>query len=169
MMSPELCSGGYSMLVRAYAFVHVPGELVCARIVADHSEWLSPMAAGAAREGDALRLRIGAIESLPMLGKTVTVRVGEPLARDEITVVPITWQATGSPGLFPVLTADLEIAGVGLGFTRLTLRGHYDPPLGALGRRIDRLTLHRLAEATIRSFMRRVADSLTATVANEKD
>jgi hypothetical protein len=157
------------MLLRAYAFVHVTAEMACARIVADHGEWLSPMAAGAARDGDALRRRIGPIESLPMLGNTVTVRVGEPLARDEVTLVPITWQATGSPGLFPVLTADLEVARVGPRFTRLTLRGHYEPPLGALGRRIDRLLLHRLAEASIRSFMRRLAESLSTTVADEKD
>jgi hypothetical protein len=117
-MSHEFVLGGYSMLVRAYAFVHVPAELVCARVVADHGEWLSPLAAVGAREGDDLRLRIRPIESLPMLGKTVTVHVGMPLARDEGTVVPITWQATGSQGLFPALTADLEVAGVGPRFTR---------------------------------------------------
>jgi hypothetical protein len=54
-------------------------------------------------------------------------------------------------------------------FTQLTLRGRYEPPLGTLGRQIDRLLLHRVAEATVRSFMRRLAESLTKTVAENRD
>jgi len=40
-------------------------------------------------------------------------------------------------------------------------RGSYAPPLGDMGERLDRLLLLRVAEATIRSFMRRLEDSLT--------
>ena len=151
------------MLLHDYAYVPIPVERVRDRIVADHGEWLSPMAAGAAREGDVLRLRVGPIESLPMLGKTVTVHTGEAIARGEVTVVPMTWQATGSPGLFPALTADLEVAAIGPMLTQLTLRGRYEPPLGALGQRLDRLLMHRVAEATIRAFMLRLAEGLTTS------
>ena len=63
-------------------------------------------------------------------------------------------------GTLPVLSADLEVAGLGDHMTQLTLHGRYDPPLGAIGRRIDRLLMHRIAEATIRSFLSRLADGL---------
>ena len=118
------------MLLHDYAFVPVPAEWVCARIIADRGEWLSGLAAGAAREGE-------------------------------------TWRATGSQGIFPVLSADLEVAALSPQITHLTLRGSYEPPLGAVGQRLDRLLMHRVAEATIRSFMRRLAESLADTVANE--
>jgi len=149
-----------------YAFVPVPGEWVCARISADRGEWLSGLAAGAASEGEALRLRVGPIASLPMLSKAVTLHVAQPSARAAATIVPLTWRATGPQGIFPVLTADLEVAALSPQITHLSLRGSYDPPLGAVGQRLDRLLLHRVAEATIRSFMRRLAESLADTVAD---
>jgi hypothetical protein len=152
------------VLLYDYAFVPVPAEWVCARISADRGEWLSGLAAGAAREGEALRLRVGPIASLPMLSKTVTLHAGRPFERGEATLVPLTWRATGSQGIFPVLTADLEVAALGPRITHLSLRGSYDPPLGAVGQRLDRLLLHRLAEATIRSFMHRLAENLADTV-----
>jgi hypothetical protein len=35
--------------------------------------------------------------------------------------------------------------------------GRYDPPLGAFGREIDRMLLHRLAEASVRFLLTRIA------------
>ena len=151
------------MLLHDYAFVPLPSERVCARIAANHGEWLSALAVGAAREGESLRLRVGPIKSLPMLGKTVTLHAEQPIERGEVTVVPLTWHATGSQGLFPVLNADLEVAALSPTFTQLTLRGHYQPPLGAVGQRLDQLLMHRVAEATIRAFMRRLAEGLITT------
>ena len=143
-------------------FIHVPvgAARVRDQLLADHGEWLSPLASAAAGEGERLRLRIGPSEALPMLAKTVAVSVGEPLERGEFTVVPITWHATGTPGLFPVLSADLEITALDADLTQVTLHGRYQPPLGALGRRLDRLLLHRVAELSVRSFLRQLAEAL---------
>jgi hypothetical protein len=152
-----------TMLLHDFTYVSVPAERVRDRILANHGEWLRPLAAAAAGEGEALRLRVGPVEALPMLGKTVAVEAGMPIARGEITIVPLTWRATGTPGLFPVLSADLEVAALDPFLTQLTLRGRYEPPLGTVGRRLDRLLMHRVAEASIRSFLRRLAESLSAS------
>jgi hypothetical protein len=149
-----------TMLLHDFAYVPIPAARVCERIVANNGEWLAPLATAAADEGEALRLRVGPVEALPMLGKSVTVRVGQPISRTDVTVVPLTWQATSAPGLFPVLSADLEVASLGDHMTQLTLHGRYDPPLGAIGRRMDRLLMHRIAEATVRSFLSRLAGGL---------
>ena len=45
--------------------------------------------------------------------------------------------------------------------TLLTLEGVYRPPLGALGQALDRAILHRVAAATIRNFLHRVAQGVT--------
>jgi hypothetical protein len=42
----------------------------------------------------------------------------------------------------------------------LTLAGSYRPPLGSLGHALDRVILHRVAVATIRDFLARVAAQL---------
>lgn len=150
------------MLLHDFAYVPVSAEKVRDRILANHGEWLAPLASAAAGEGEALRLRVGPLEALPVFSKTVIVRVGQPIERGEITVVPLTWEATTTPGLFPVLSADLEVAALGDDFTQLTLQGRYDPPLGSLGQRIDRLLMHRIAEASVRSFLGHLAAHLAA-------
>ena len=43
----------------------------------------------------------------------------------------------------------------------LTMAGSYRPPLGPLGEAVDRAVLRRVAAATIRSFVARVAAQIT--------
>jgi hypothetical protein len=156
-----------TMLLHDFAYVPLAAERVCTRILAQDAEWLVPLAAAAMSDAETLRLRVGPLSALPMLGKTVVLQVGEPLTRDEVTVVPLTWRATATPGLFPVLSADLEIAPLDGALTQLTLRGRYEPPLGAIGRRLDRLLMHRIAEASVRAFLERLVTSLMAADAAE--
>jgi hypothetical protein len=151
-----------TMLLHDFAYVPVSAERVCKRVLAEDNDWLAPLAAAAMDEGEALRLRVGPTTALPMLAKTVRCDVGQALSRGDVTVVPLTWRATGAPGLFPVLSADLEIAPLDLELTQLTIHGRYEPPLGAIGRRIDRLLMHRIAEASVRAFLRRLVATLTA-------
>ena len=49
--------------------------------------------------------------------------------------------------------------------TRLTLNARYDPPLGKLGELIDRALMHRLAQATIKDFVERLAGRVEAELA----
>ena len=150
------------MLLHDFAYVPIAAARIRERILANHGAWLSPLAVAAAGEGEALRLRVGPANSLAMLGKTVSVEVGEPITRGDVTVVPLTWRATGTPGLFPALTADLEVAAMDEGLTQLTLRGHYDPPFGSVGQRLDRILLHRVAEASVRAFLHKLAAGLAS-------
>jgi hypothetical protein len=151
-----------TMLLHDFAYVSVSAERVCNRILDEDGVWIAGLAAAAMSEGDGHRLRVGPVGAVPLLGTTVKVHVGDPLKRDEVTVVPLTWKATTAPGLFPVMSADLEIAPVGTDLTQLTLRGRYTPPLGAVGRRLDRLLMHRIAEASVRAFLEQLAAMLSA-------
>jgi len=75
-------------------------------------------------------------------------------------VMPLRWSATGPTELFPVMEADLEIAPLGEHESQLRLSGSYDPPLGPVGRRLDRLLLHQLAEATVRALLGQLVAAL---------
>lgn len=147
-------------LLHDYAFVRVPADRVVASLRLQGGGWMSALAARAVADNEDLHLRVGPLGSLPWLSKTVSLHAGEPIARGDLTVVPLTWRATGSSGLFPSLRADLEVAPLAADTSQLTLRGSYDPPLGELGRRLDRALMHRVAEATIRSFMHRLTQRL---------
>jgi hypothetical protein len=120
---------------------------------------LDGMAVAAYREGEELRARIGLGEP-PLIAKTVRLEVGQPVAQGGTTVLPIVWEATGTPGLFPRMEADLVVAALGPGLTQLALRGSYSTPLGLIGRALDRALLHRVAEASVKGFVDRIARAL---------
>jgi hypothetical protein len=76
------------------------------------------------------------------------------------------WRAKGLRGVFPTMDAEFEIAQLGDTRTHICVMGRYDPPLGPVGRTLDRILLHHLAEAGVRSFLRRVALAVGATEAD---
>ncbi len=53
----------------------------------------------------------------------------------------IVWEATGAPRLFPKMDAEVVLAALGPGLTQLSLRSSYRPPLGSIGRLLDRALL----------------------------
>jgi hypothetical protein len=95
------------------------------------------------------------------LSKLVRVQVRELAWTAGSVGLAIRWEATGPSGLFPVLDADLTMAPAGEHVTILTLAGAYRPPLGPMGAALDRAILHRVASATIRAFLARVACTIT--------
>jgi hypothetical protein len=96
------------------------------------------------------------------LSKLVTVQTSELASASESNGVAIRWQAAGpGGGLFPVLDADVILTPADDRHTLLTLTGVYRPPLGGIGARLDRVVLHRLAAATIRNFIGRLAEDIS--------
>jgi hypothetical protein len=75
-------------------------------------------------------------------------------------MMPVTWVATGGRAIFPRMEGTLHVEPDGAESTRLSLNATYDPPLGELGRQIDRVVMHRLAERTMLDFVERVAAEL---------
>jgi hypothetical protein len=97
----------------------------------------------------------------PGVSKLVEVHVLNVVTRGEAAVLALRWQATGPGGsLFPALDADIWLTPAGEHSARLSLTGVYRPPLGVLGAGLDRAIFHRVADATVRSLLARVADVL---------
>jgi hypothetical protein len=99
------------------------------------------------------------------VSKHVEIEIGEPTMGTERTWIPITWRATGPTGLFPVLEAELELASLGAHLTQLSISARYQPPLGFVGRTMDKALLSRVAEATIKDFLDRLASAVEAAMA----
>ena len=75
------------------------------------------------------------------------------------------WEAIGPGGqLFPALDADIALSPAGEHATTLTLAGVYRPPPGNLGGELDQVVLRRVAEATIETFVDRIAGAIVAPV-----
>ena len=106
--------------------------------------------------------RVGPLDAVPALSRLVAVRFSDMTIHEDCASVAIRWEATGPGGaLFPALDADITLSAAGDDATKLTVAGVYRPPLGVLGAGLDRVILHRVAEATIQVFAQDIAAAMT--------
>jgi hypothetical protein len=148
------------MFIHDFIQLDVPASVARSRLLEDGSSWVTPLAEGAYREGEALRVRVGPLAARRPASKRVVLHFEKPYDRGELLVLPLHWIASGASGLFPQMEADLEIGPVGDDRSQLSFRGRYRPPLGPAGRVADSLLLHRVAESSVRTFLRRVGEAL---------
>lgn len=114
-----------------------------------------------------LHVQIAGIE----VGKEVDVFVQE-VAEDPtggshgnpITRIKLEWKAKQSQRLFPMMHAELSIYPLTATETQLDLSGEYDPPLGFLGKGVDAVVGHRIAEASMHHFVAEIAQYLRKTL-----
>jgi hypothetical protein len=126
-----------------------------------HHGALTSVSEGAYGDGLAGLIRVGPIGAVPGVSKLVEVCFRDLVTHDDTALLTVRWEATGpGGGLFPALDADITLSPAGEQATRLTLAGAYRPPLAGLGAGLDRAILHRVATATIRSLLSRMADAL---------
>jgi len=124
------------------------------RVRSNLAEWADI----AYRDGEKLRAKVGPNEKV---ARSVELEIGMAEIHRIGLVYPIRWTATGATVLFPELNADLILTKRGPNHTTLTLKGNYQPPLGAIGRLVDRAGLGHVAEATVRDWMDRLAEALS--------
>ena len=157
------------MFARYYLELPLPAEDVERAVLADPGAWVPGIARQASARGEALLAEVGFGDGL-RIGKQVSLEFGAPIRMPSKTVLPIQWRAAAGESLFPALDADLEVAPLGSHATQLSMSARYVPPMGALGRAIDKALLHRVAEATIKDFLDRVAETLmTLTATSEAE
>ena len=126
-----------------------------------HGGWLSDASGDAYAEGLAGLVRVGPFGEMPGASKLVRVLLLEPVDRGNSLTLSLRWEATGPMGhLFPVLDANIILMPAGENTSQLALAGAYRPPLSAVGERLDRMLLHRAASATVRTLLRRIADTI---------
>lgn len=105
---------------------------------------------------DAYRAGIADLGSDPPEVARVLIR--ELANTDGRAGLAIRWEASGPEcGPFPALDADITIVPATDKATLLVLAGVYRAPPGPSGAAPDHATLHRVAAATIRSFLGRLA------------
>ena len=123
-----------------------------------HAGRLEGLSRDAYADGLTGQIRVGPFGSVPGISKLVRVSLLDPVSRDDSVLVPMRWEATGLMGrLFPVLDANLMVGRDDEGRAALRIAGVYRPPLAGLGEELDQLMLRRVAAATIRSLLRRIA------------
>ncbi len=152
------------MFVRYFMDLEIPFEAATEALASDPQSWLPGLAAATGEHGTRLLAEVG-FGSTVRVRKRVEVEVGEAFRLTGKTIVPIRWSTGSEHSPLPEMEGDLEVAPFGPDVSQLSMSGRYRPPLGAVGRAIDRALLNRVAEATVRDFVRRVAAALEGGVA----
>ena len=133
--------------------IELPAAVIAARLTTGTS-WLTTHAE--ACDTEELRIRVG--PGWP--GKTVAVHLGQPAEADGDLAIPLVWEASGPAGVFPRFEGELRLSPLDPERSELRLSGGYRPPPGKAGQALSNTLLARLARATLRSFLRRIAAGL---------
>ncbi len=136
--------------------VELPAGAVAARLSAGTS-WLTALAK--ACDSEEPRIRVGPGRA-GWLAATVAVHLGEATQADDGLVIPFIWEASGPAGIFPRFEGELRLVALDPERSEFRLAGRYRPPPGRAGQVLNDAVLMRLAQATVRSFLRRIARGL---------
>lgn len=145
-------------MVSDFMSVPLPMDVVQQRI--SGSDGLALLADAAYRRGE--ELAVGPSETVAV---PVEFTMGVPAVGSNSIAFPVRWKATGSTLLFPHMDAELVLSSLGES-THVEFRGVYTPPMGPVGALLDRVAMHRLAEATVRNFLERLVDLIEVSGAS---
>ena len=70
------------------------------------------------------------------------------------------WEAATVPRLFPLMKGELSLYPLTSTETQLDFSGFYEPPFGAVGRTMNAIVGHRIAEVSVHRFVSDVAGYL---------
>jgi hypothetical protein len=137
--------------LRCYDYVNASCEAVVAALREDARGLF------ARATDDALRANIAGIDfTVPIAIQIGDVKQVETFGI-QATRFPISWKGAHRGWLFPTMTANLDVYPLSAHETQLDFQGVYDPPLGVIGELGDALVAHRVAEATVKEFLRTIA------------
>ncbi|HWZ30922.1 MAG TPA: hypothetical protein VNX18_06300 [Bryobacteraceae bacterium] len=114
-----------------------------------------------------LRIDIGgiAVEAEIVISiQKIEEQVSDALA-GPVTRLQLEWQAAKMPSLFPLMKAELSMYPLTATETQLDFRGVYEPPLGAVGKAMNAIAGHRIAEVSVHRFVSDVAGYLRQALA----
>lgn len=81
------------------------------------------------------------------------------------TKLLIEWEAATLPRLFPLMQGELSVYPLTSTETQLDFCGTYEPPFGAVGKTMNAIAGHRIAEASVHRFVNDIAGYLRQALA----
>lgn len=75
------------------------------------------------------------------------------------------WEAATRPGLFPLMKGELSVYPLTATETQLDFWGLYQPPFGPVGKAMNAIVGHRIAEVSVHRFITDVAGYLRQALA----
>jgi hypothetical protein len=152
--------------LKILAYVDRPYETVRNLLQARGAELLqrATMSAGDTTQGLIARLRVGVagLEVGVEVCVQLTTQPTEPAVAGlpEVSHLGVSWKAAHGEALFPSMKGDFSATSLTFGDTRVAFEGVYTPPFRGVGKALDALIGHRIAEAAVQRFVLDVVEQI---------
>ena len=107
---------------------------------------------------------VGVKTDIKILVKGIEEKVSDS-SSTAATRLLLEWEATTMPRLFPLMKAELSVYPLTSTETQLDFSGVYKPPFGAVGKTMNAIVGHRIAEVSVHRFVSDVAAYLRHALA----
>ena len=150
--------------IRCYDYVNHPYEKVSDALTLHSNEVFHQATRSAETRAEnvaaGLHVKIAGVE----IGKEIDIDIKsytdiESRTKKELTV-QLEWKAATASRLFPTMNAQLHVYPLSDEETQLDFQGDYEPPMGLVGKALDAVIGHRIAEASVHHFVQEVAGYL---------
>lgn len=152
--------------IRSYDYVNRPYERVrdALRQNAPTIFQSATKAAASRAQSVAAELRvdfggIGVKTDIKILVKNIEEEVAEGMSTPRTRLL-LEWEAATMPRLFPLMKAELSVYPLTSTETQLDFLGVYEPPFGTVGKTMNAIVGHRIAEVSVHRFISDVAEYL---------
>ncbi len=157
--------------IRSYDYVNHPYERVRAALTQDALTVFQAATKAATSRAHSvaaeLHVDFGGVAvstDIRIFVKSIENKVADSSSGPE-TRLQLEWEAAVTPRLFPFMKAELSIYPLTSTETQLDFLGVYEPPLGAVGKTMNAIAGHRIAEASVHRFVGDVAGYLRQALA----
>ena len=107
---------------------------------------------------------VGVKTDIKILVKGIEEKVSDS-SSTAATRLLLEWEAATMPRLFPLMKAELSVYPLTSTETQLDFSGVYKPPFGAVGKTMNAIVGHRIAEVSVHRFVSDVAAYLRHALA----
>lgn len=151
--------------LNCYEYVTVPYDKVRDALREDAAGLFQRATMAAARRAEAivatLHVSVGALDiNADVEIRVRGVRETSSALGEKAALVDLEWTAARGASLFPEMRATLAIYPLSRTETQLDLSGRYRPPFGVVGKAVDAVVGHRVAQASALHFVQEVAAQL---------
>ena len=102
---------------------------------------------------------IGIKSDIKISVKGIEEKTGDAMSTPA-TQLLLEWEAASAPRFFPLMKGELGIYPLTKTETQLDFHGLYEPPFGTVGKTMNAIAGHRIAEASVHRFIDEVAGYL---------
>ncbi|MEA2683099.1 MAG: hypothetical protein QOK05_1427 [Chloroflexota bacterium] len=157
------------MLVRYYLEIPCPATAVKAVLSLQPRAWLPAIVGDSNHRGLEVLSKVGVNLGPRRIDREVALTVSDGRQQGATWTIPIAWRPVAERSMLPSLEGQLEVCSLADDRAQLAISATYRPPLGWVGAVSDRALMRRVAEATIKDFLDRVAVRVQAGIEADPD